>query len=516
MTISPNNLKAHQSYLLERISSVLAGFFVLLVVLYIIVRNEPFVDQNIAVLTRIVLSLSIAVFGATIPGFLHVEWSTTGILIRAGGALALFVIAYFGTPKVFESKFPPAVDVSQLEEVLLHDAGKVYFLQVDDKRNKDFSIKPSSRAKDLASKIPNFSDSYALGLKAIAESEFDKANNFLRTAENEKLARPSKIYISLGELGWFKKDYENAILWYEKALEIESKNYQLINNMAVALLYNKKDYQRAIQYLTIAAENGLTISQAYLSQIYGIGLFGVTTDKNKALSILKSAKEKEDPHALFIASTMEENVSTKIEYLNEAAEKDHVIAQYLLGLIYKGEKKGYNLQPDYNKARSWMERAAQNGSLSAILNISEIYSDNRFGMPDLKKAAYYLEKGVNENYPPAISLLASWYLEGFYYPVDQEKALTLICRAVDMGYANGFYLLSGYYRKKSNSINVRSRGDARDAMEYGSLSYLCTVKAMQMGDPTAIKELDKRKPSEYYIKEAEEKCKCWPGLYNTH
>jgi hypothetical protein len=45
-----------------------------------------------------VLSFATATLGATIPGFLEVGWGGSGLAIRAGGALALFVLIFFYTP----------------------------------------------------------------------------------------------------------------------------------------------------------------------------------------------------------------------------------------------------------------------------------------------------------------------------------------------------------------------------------------------------------------------------------
>jgi hypothetical protein len=45
-----------------------------------------------------VLSLATAVLGATIPGFLDIGWKGRGLAIRAGGALALFVLTFVYTP----------------------------------------------------------------------------------------------------------------------------------------------------------------------------------------------------------------------------------------------------------------------------------------------------------------------------------------------------------------------------------------------------------------------------------
>jgi hypothetical protein len=68
--------------------------------LYLIIRNEPFADQNLVVLARTILSFSMAVLGATIPGFLKLSWKGGGLLVRAGGALALFVLTFTYTPNV--------------------------------------------------------------------------------------------------------------------------------------------------------------------------------------------------------------------------------------------------------------------------------------------------------------------------------------------------------------------------------------------------------------------------------
>jgi hypothetical protein len=60
---------------------------------FLVVRNEH-LEPNVSAMVRIVLSFAIAVLGGTIPGFLKVDWSARGLLIRAGGALALFVLTF--------------------------------------------------------------------------------------------------------------------------------------------------------------------------------------------------------------------------------------------------------------------------------------------------------------------------------------------------------------------------------------------------------------------------------------
>lgn len=84
----------------ERRAALFTAIFIIAVVVFLVVRNEPFADTNLVVLMRIILAAAMGAFGGTIPGFLKVNYNAGGFSIRAAGALALFVIAYFGTPHV--------------------------------------------------------------------------------------------------------------------------------------------------------------------------------------------------------------------------------------------------------------------------------------------------------------------------------------------------------------------------------------------------------------------------------
>jgi hypothetical protein len=95
--------KPYQAAQWEKIVAVAMAVLVIGVTLFLVIRNQPFADPNLVRLLRIVLSVAAAIAGATIPGFLDVKWSGGGFLIRAGGALALFVITFFGSPTVISS-----------------------------------------------------------------------------------------------------------------------------------------------------------------------------------------------------------------------------------------------------------------------------------------------------------------------------------------------------------------------------------------------------------------------------
>jgi hypothetical protein len=91
----------------ERLVASVASLAVITTILYLAISNQRIEDENVAVMLRIILSLAVAVIGATVPGFLQVGWDLKGVTIRAGGALALFVICYFASPPIIEGKARP-------------------------------------------------------------------------------------------------------------------------------------------------------------------------------------------------------------------------------------------------------------------------------------------------------------------------------------------------------------------------------------------------------------------------
>jgi hypothetical protein len=66
---------------------------------FLFVRNQPIADPKLFFVIRVVLSFSAAALGATIPGFLDIRGSGGGLVLRAGGALAL-VLTFVYTPDV--------------------------------------------------------------------------------------------------------------------------------------------------------------------------------------------------------------------------------------------------------------------------------------------------------------------------------------------------------------------------------------------------------------------------------
>jgi hypothetical protein len=82
----------------DRIAATCAALVIVALAVFLLVRNETIADPRLFFVMRVVLSFATAVLGATIPGFLNVSWTGSGLAIRAGGALALFVLTFVYTP----------------------------------------------------------------------------------------------------------------------------------------------------------------------------------------------------------------------------------------------------------------------------------------------------------------------------------------------------------------------------------------------------------------------------------
>jgi hypothetical protein len=82
----------------ERIAATLAALVIVGLAVFLLVRNEPLADPRLFFVLRVVVSFGAATLGATIPGFLDISWSGKGLGLRAGGALALFVLTFAYTP----------------------------------------------------------------------------------------------------------------------------------------------------------------------------------------------------------------------------------------------------------------------------------------------------------------------------------------------------------------------------------------------------------------------------------
>jgi hypothetical protein len=93
---------------IDRIAATLAALVIVGLMAFLLVRNEPIADSRLFFGLRLLLSFGAATLGASIPGFLNVGWSGGGFVVRAGGALALFLLTFVYTPDLAKDQDVPS------------------------------------------------------------------------------------------------------------------------------------------------------------------------------------------------------------------------------------------------------------------------------------------------------------------------------------------------------------------------------------------------------------------------
>jgi hypothetical protein len=96
----------------DRFAATGAALVIVGLAVFLLVRNEPIADPKLFFVMRVIMSFSAAMLGATIPGFLDLKWSGSGLAVRSGGAVALFVLTFVYTPDAMEADGKGPVTIS--------------------------------------------------------------------------------------------------------------------------------------------------------------------------------------------------------------------------------------------------------------------------------------------------------------------------------------------------------------------------------------------------------------------
>lgn len=154
-----------------------------------------------------------------------------------------------------------------------------------------------------------------------------------------------------------------------------------------------------------------------------------------------------------VAQNIEEKPFAYSSELLDAAEKGDADAMYKIGICYYVGKAGaptlitteVPLEQDYEKAFSYLTKAAKKGSALAMVNLGKIY-DSGLGAPkgrDLKLAMEWYEKAAKKGCADAYANIARIYE---YFLFDYSKAVEYNKLAADNGSSVGAYNLGKAYK----------------------------------------------------------------------
>lgn len=187
-------------------------------------------------------------------------------------------------------------------------------------------------------------------------------------------------------------------IFVDEGIELLFKG-QVLKDIDAALnlgvyYYDKKDYNKSLDYFLIAGEKGNALAQNQIGIFYAEGL-GVKQDKVQAT-----------------------------EWLKKAAEQGVVLAQRILGDIYSEEE-------DYTKAAEWYEKAAEQGDADAQSELGIMYKEGEFISKNINKAIDLLTKASEQGDVRATLTLGTMYHEGEDVEIDIAEALKYFKKLYD-------------------------------------------------------------------------------------
>lgn len=184
---------------------------------------------------------------------------------------------------------------------------------------------------------------------------------------------------------------ENARIWYEKAMA----NGHAGATHELGRIYESgngvtRDWDKAFHYYKLGAEGGNKYAQNMLSAIYYNGVH-VPRDLPKAIDLAQKSADQ------------------------NLAEAQLNLAR----LYYRGRISG---NVDYSNFTLWAGKAADQGDISAMLELADFYLEGKEGAPDNQLAAQWYRKAALKKNAKAQFMLARLYENGTGVPQDDIQA----------------------------------------------------------------------------------------------
>ena len=217
------------------------------------------------------------------------------------------------------------------------------------------------------------------------------------------------------------------------------------------------DLEQARAYADSAIALGNMAGKYILAEIFEQEYLGDSEELYKAgFKALKEKVEQGDLHysnvlgyAYRFGIGTEENIKQAIKVFTPSAEQGNAMSLGHLGEIYfeqgkvedakkftlkSAEKNNSKAQlnlsfidDDTEKSLYWLNRAAENNEISAIMNLAYYYHDK-----DIKKAASYYQKAADLDDDQAMVELSYLYENGEGVEKNDEKAVELLDKAVGL------------------------------------------------------------------------------------
>ncbi|HEX3046918.1 MAG TPA: AAA-like domain-containing protein [Bacillota bacterium] len=259
----------------------------------------------------------------------------------------------------------------------------------------------------------------------------------------------------LGNIGFMhengfnvKKDYQEAMCWYQKGAESGNAWSMLrlgdiyFNGFGV-----KPDYDEAIKWYLKAADAGNATSMETLGNIYCNGL-GIKRDYTKATYWYTKGVDAGNNNAMYDLGYMYEfgdkpinDPRKALQWYQKGAKTGNSNSMLGIGRIYF---QGLGVKQDNQKTFYWIDKAAKAGNTSAMGDLGTLYARGIGIKQDYAQAIYWLRKGAIDN-TYAMNELGAMYQNGTGVKQDYSEAIQWYQKGAENGNANSMNSLGDIY-----------------------------------------------------------------------
>ena len=294
-------------------------------------------------------------------------------------------------------------------------------------------------------------------------------------------------------------DIQSALRLFHRAAEqnYAPAQYRLGTLYADGDYGIEKDPTIAVQWFRLAAAQNNSDAQHQLAYCLATGE-GVEQNQEEAAKLWQELALEGDAAAQYsLGSLLSDNnyagykPEEGMELLRKSAEQNYVSAQRTLGtLYYYGHYHGREdiIKQDWQKARIWLHKAAEQGDYVAQYTLGEMCFNGDGDAVNHEAAFEWYKKSSEAGYVPAHQKLAHCYLNGLGTPknelegytllaflatCDDDEALTLLQSAARSGNPVAEYGMGLHYRDKQDFETAYEWTEK--AADKGENNALCTL-----------------------------------------
>lgn len=298
----------------------------------------------------------------------------------------------------------------------------------------------------------------------------------LAAASKTTVSKPGDAEYRQGLIAYNKKDYAEALNWFNKAATQDHEN--AINYLG--WMYKQgfgvtKNYTEAFKWYKKIADKGNANALNNIAGMYSAGGFGLVKNDAEAFKWHKQAAEKGSVNSMATIGIMyangegtAQNYPEAMKWYKQAAEKGSDMAMQNIGVMYV---HGQGVTKNYVEAQDWFKKAAEKENPDAMYNLGVLYRNGYEGVAkNLQEAKAWYQKAAEKGYEPAKKALVSLEedikhaalpgvaeynkaMDAFKNKKNAE-AVALLKQSAAKGYVNAMFELGEIYEFGSDGVAI--------------------------------------------------------------